>query len=43
MYTQGSSQQTFEIPNNNLNVKFEEAYQNQNNEILHTGLKRRTR
>ena len=27
MYTKGSSQQTFEIPNNNLDVKFEKAYQ----------------
>ena len=36
MYTQGSSQQTFETPNNNLDVKFEKAYQNQNNEILKT-------
>ena len=36
MYTQGSSQQTFEIPNNNLDVKFEKAYQNNNNEILST-------
>ena len=26
MYTQGSSQQTFEILNNNLDVKFEKAY-----------------
>ena len=26
MYTKGSSQQTFEIPNNNLEVKFEKAY-----------------
>ena len=34
MYTQGSSQQTFEIPKNNLDVKFEKAYQNHNNEIL---------
>ena len=33
MYTQGSSQQTFEISNNNLDVKFEKAYQNHNNEI----------
>ena len=36
MYTQESSQQTFEIPNNNLDVKFEKAYQNHNNEILRT-------
>ena len=36
MYTQGSSQQTFEIPNNNLDVKFQKAYQNHNNEILWT-------
>ena len=33
MYTKGSSQQTFEIPNNNLDVKFEKAYPNHNNEI----------
>ena len=36
MYTQGSSQQTFEIPNDNLDVKLEKAYQNHNNEILRT-------
>ena len=28
MYTQGSSQQTVEIPNDNLDVKLEKAYQN---------------
>ena len=28
MYTKGSSHQTFETPNNNLDVKFEKAYQN---------------
>ena len=26
MYTKGSSQQTFEIPNNNLEGKLEKAY-----------------
>ena len=26
MYTKVSSQQTFEIPNNNLDVRFDEAY-----------------
>ena len=36
MYTKGSSQQTFETPNNNLDEKFEKAYQNRNNEILWT-------
>ena len=36
MYIKESSQQTFEIPNNNLDVKFEKAYQNHNNEILRT-------
>ena len=36
MYTQGSSQQTFEIPNDNLDVKFERVNQNHNNEILRT-------
>ena len=36
MYTKGSSQQIFEIPNNNQDVKFEKAYQNHNNEILWT-------
>ena len=34
MYTQESTQQTVEIPNNNLEVKFEKAYQNHNNEIV---------
>ena len=34
IYTKESSQQTFEIPKNNLNVRFEWAYQNHNNEIL---------
>ena len=33
IYTKGSSQQTFGIPNNNLDVKFEKAYQYHNNEI----------
>ena len=41
MYTKGSSQKTFEIPNNNLDVKFEKAHQNHNNEILQT--RKRTR
>ena len=36
MYTQGGSQQTFEIPNNNFDVKFEKAYQNHNNKIVQT-------
>ena len=36
MYTQESSQQTFEIPNNNFDIKFEKAYQNHNNKILQT-------
>ena len=36
MYTKGSSQQTFGIPNNNLDVKFEKAYQNHNNETVQT-------
>ena len=36
MYTHGSYQQTFETPNNNLDVKFDKAYQNHNNEILRT-------
>ena len=33
MYTQESLQQTFEIPNKNLDIEFEKAYQNHNNEI----------
>ena len=32
MYTKGSLQQIFEIPNNNLDVEFETAPQNHNNE-----------
>ena len=36
MYTQGSSQQTFEILNNNLDVNFEKACQNRINEIQQT-------
>ena len=36
MYTKESSQQSFKIPNNNLDVKLERAYQNHNNEILQT-------
>ena len=37
MNTNESSQllQTFKIPNSNLDVKFERAYQIHNNEILH--------
>ena len=38
MYTQGNSQQTFEIPNNNLNVKFEKAYQKAQNHHILTNL-----
>ena len=34
MYTKESSQQTFKIPNNNFDVRFEKAYQNHNNELL---------
>ena len=34
MYSKGSSQQSFEIPNKNLDVKFETAYQNHNNNTL---------
>ena len=34
MYTKESSQQTFRIPNNNLDIRFEQAYQNHNNEIV---------
>ena len=34
MYTRESLQKTFEIPNNNLDVKFEKAHHNHNNEIL---------
>ena len=33
MYIKGCSQQSFEIPNN-LDVKFEWAYQNHKNEIV---------
>ena len=33
MCTKRSSQQTFGIPNNNLDVKIEKAYQDHNNEI----------
>ena len=36
MYTKESSQQTFKISNNNLDVRFEKAHQNHNNEILWT-------
>ena len=36
MYTEESSQQTFKIPNNNFDVRFEKVYQNHNNEILPT-------
>ena len=36
MHSKESSQQTFKIPNNNLNVRFERAYQHHNNEILQT-------
>ena len=36
MYTTVSSPQTFKIPNNNLDVRFERAYQNHNNEIVQT-------
>ena len=36
MYTKESSQQTFRIPNMHLDVKFERAYHNHNNEILQT-------
>ena len=34
MYTKEHSQQTFKIPNNNSDVRFQRAYQNHNNEIL---------
>ena len=34
MYNKESSQQTFKIPNNNLDVEFERAYQNHDNEIV---------
>ena len=36
MYTKESSQQTFRIPNNNLDVRFEQAYQNHNNAVVQT-------
>ena len=36
MYTKDSSQPTFRIPNNDLDVRFEQAYQNQENGILQT-------
>ena len=36
MYTEEISQQNFNIPNNNLDVKYESAYQNHKNEILQT-------
>ena len=36
MYTKESSHRTFRIPNNNLDVRFEWAYQNHNNEIVQT-------
>ena len=34
MYTKESSQQTFELLNNNLDVDFKKASQNHNNEIV---------
>ena len=40
MYIKESSQQTFEIPNNNSDVRFEMAYRNHNNEILQATLQR---
>ena len=42
MYTKESSQQTFKIPNNNLDVRFKWAYQNHNNEIVQTRKKKAT-
>ena len=36
MYTDENSQQTFKIANNNLDVRFEMAQQNHNNEIPQT-------
>ena len=36
MYTKEGSQQTFKIPNNNLDVRFEQAYTNHNNKIEDT-------
>ena len=36
LYTRASSQHTFGIPENSLNVKFEKAYENHNNEIPRT-------
>ena len=36
MYNKESPQQTLKIPNNNFDVRFEKAYQNNNNEILQT-------
>ena len=36
LFTKDSSQQTFKVPNNNLDIRFERAYQNHNNEILQT-------
>ena len=34
MYTKESSHETFRMPKNNLDVTFEEAYKNHNNEVL---------
>ena len=36
MYTKENSQQTFKIPNNNLDVRFEWAHKNHNTEIVQT-------
>ena len=36
MYAKKSSQETFKIPNNNFDVRFEKSYRNYNNEILWT-------
>ena len=36
MYIKESSEQIFKIPNNNFDGRFEKAYRNHNNVILHT-------
>ena len=42
IHTKESSQQTFKIPNNNLDVRFEQAYQHHNNETVQTRKQNKT-
>ena len=39
MYTRGRSQQTFEIPNNNLDVKFEKTLETKKFEVKSSNAK----